>query len=172
MLRFLATSALVAALLAAAAAPAGASPARAGSVLTSKLLWATVDVCDTAKHPDTIGVRGSMPGSLVDGERMFLRIRVQYLSRVDDAWHNIMKGADSGWIALGSARHRVRQAGADFAFVPPASGLGVRLRGAVAFEWRAGSKVVRHTRRRTTSGHVAAAGADPTGFSAASCVVK
>ena len=29
-------------------------------------LWATVDVCNAPRHPDTIGIRGSMPG---DGHR-------------------------------------------------------------------------------------------------------
>jgi hypothetical protein len=154
-----------------AAVPAGAGAA-GHTVYDSKYLWATVDVCDTPKHPNAIGIRGSMPGSGVAKERMFLRIQVQYRSRTDGRWHNIAKGADSAWLPLGSGRYRARQAGADFAFVPPAGGRGVRLRGAVTFEWRIGAKVVRHARVRTTSGHVAAAGADPAGFSAASCVIR
>ena len=36
---------------------AGASPASA-----TRHLWATVNVCDTAAHPDMMGVRGRMPG--------------------------------------------------------------------------------------------------------------
>ena len=42
-------------------APA-ASAARTKPPAKSPDLWATINVCDTVLHPDTIGVRGSMPG--------------------------------------------------------------------------------------------------------------
>ncbi len=32
------------------------------ALLTSKELWATIDVCDPPDQPNTLGVRGSMPG--------------------------------------------------------------------------------------------------------------
>src|SRR5436853_1151185 len=73
------------------------------SIYHSPLLWATVNVCDTPSSPDTIGIRGSMPGSGVRGEKMFLRFQVQYFSRTDGKWHNITQGADSNWIPVGSA---------------------------------------------------------------------
>ena len=40
-------------------------------------LWATVNVCDTAKQPDAIGIRASMPGT-PKGARLSMRFRVQY----------------------------------------------------------------------------------------------
>jgi hypothetical protein len=155
-----------------AASPAGAAKHKPRSIYRSPLLWATVNVCDTPGNPDTIGIRGSIPGSGVRGETMFLRFQVQYFSRSEKRWHNILQGADSGWIAVGSALFRVRQAGWSFRFAAPANGKSDLLRGAVTFEWRKGAKVVRRARKRTTSGHASAAGADPTGYSAATCEIK
>src|SRR3954451_5089729 len=104
--------------------PAAAAKHRAGSIYKSPLLWATVNVCDTPASPDTIGVRGSMTGSGHRGEQMYIRFRVQYFSRSERHWPNITSGADSGWIAVGSARFKVRQAGWSFRFLPPRKGPG------------------------------------------------
>ena len=57
--------------------PAGASARRADSIFHNKRLWATVNVCDTVGHPDSIGIRGSMPGSGDKAELMFMRFQVQ-----------------------------------------------------------------------------------------------
>src|SRR4051794_41355049 len=93
---------LVALLSAAVAAvPAGAAGRKPPSIYESPLLWATVNVCDTAGQPDTIGIRGSIPGSGVRGEKMYLRFQVQYFSRSEKRWHNIVEGADSGWVTAG-----------------------------------------------------------------------
>src|SRR3954467_11569958 len=141
---------LVAQLIAAVAAvPAGAAGRKPPSIYESPLLWATVNVCDTAGQPDTIGIRGSIPGSGVRGEKMYLRFQVQYFSRSEKRWHNIAEGADSGWVTAGSARFRARQAGWSFRFTPPSDGSSFLLRGAVTFEWRASDRVVRHARKRT-----------------------
>src|SRR3954452_2937387 len=149
------------------AVPAAAAKHRPRSIYESPLLWATVNVCDTPASPDTIGIRGSIPGSGVRGESMFMRFQVQYFSRSEKRWHNITEGADSGWVAAGSARYRARQAGWSFRFTPPTNGGSHLLRGAVTFEWRKDAKVVRRARKRTTSGHHSAAGADPPNYSAA-----
>jgi len=161
--------AVAAATLLLTAAPAAA---KQRSIFTSPLLWATVNVCDTPDSPDTIGIRGSIPGSGVKGERMFLRFQVQYFSQSEKRWHNITQGADSGWVAVGSARFKARQAGWSFKFVPPTDGSAHELRGAVTFEWRKGAKVVRRARKRTTGGHRSGAGSDPPGYSAAVCDVS
>jgi hypothetical protein len=152
-----------------AAAPAVAS---ARSLVTSPLLWATVNVCDTADNPDTIGVRGSMPGSGRSGEQMYIRFRVQYFSRSEGRWHNITRGADSGWVAVGSARFRVRQAGWSFRFLAPTDGTTDLLRGVAVFEWRRGDKVVNHAQKRTTARHRSATGADPPGYSSSNCEIS
>jgi hypothetical protein len=73
---------------------------------------------------------------------------------------------------VGHARYRSRQAGWSFRFAPNADGTPHRLRGAVTFEWRRGSRVVRRARKRTRTGHRSAAGADPAGFSASVCEIR
>lgn len=140
------------------------------SIYHSKLLWATVNVCDTPGHPDAFGIRGSMPGSGYADETMYMRFRVQYRKRSVRRWHNIRSGGDSGWVEVGSARIRRREAGRTFTITPPRRG-AYRLRGVVTFEWRRDGEVVRRARKRTTRGHKAR-GADPTGYSVASCVLR
>jgi hypothetical protein len=140
-------------------------------VKPSPYLWATVNVCDTVAHPDTIGIRGSMPGNGVRAQEMYMRFQLQYLAAEDQKWHNIGLTGDSGWIDVGSAKYQRRQTGRNFTVLPPKSG-AFTLRGAVTFEWRAGTEVVKRSRMRTTAGHGTTAGADPKGFSAATCEVK
>jgi hypothetical protein len=152
---------------------AGAAPAGAAKPLTpgeSKLLWATVNVCDTPDHPDTVGIRGSMPGSGDPAEKMFMRFQLQYFNAQDKRWHNIGATGDSGRISVGSSKYRARQTGRNFTVRPPGIG-GFQLRGAVTFEWVKGTKIVRRARSRTRSGHPATVGADPADFSAATCTV-
>jgi hypothetical protein len=142
----------------------------AAATARERALWATINVCDTFKHPDRIGIRGSMPGDGNAAEQMFMRIRVQYFEGATSRWQNIEQGGDSGWIAVGSARYKARQGGATFTFAPPAGG-SWQLRGAVAFEWRLDGKVQRHVRLLTTAGHHAD-GADPAGYSSDTCVIS
>ncbi len=153
--RILGAGVLLAALL---AAPTGA-PAKSNA----DRLWATVDVCDTAK--DKIGIRGSMPGTGKNGD-MFMRFRVQYWT--GEAWR-MVKGADSGFMRAGSSRYNVRQAGATFSIGPEEN--GTRLRGYVKFKWREEGKAVRQAKEITEAGHLSVVGADPPDYTAAECVL-
>jgi hypothetical protein len=156
---------LVCAVAAALAVPAGASAARRP--------WATVNVCDTISNPDTIGIRGSMPATiLAPADELFMRFQVQY-QRDDGSWRLLGAGADSGFVDAGRARGRAaRQAGQSFTVTPPSAGNVYALRGLVTFEWRTkNGAVVRRARRRTTAGHRSTAGADPARFSAAECMI-
>jgi hypothetical protein len=163
---------LVALLAGAATVPASAAKApKRDSLRDSPLLWATVNVCDTPDHPDTVGIRGSMPGSGDPRERMTMRFQLQYFKAADKRWHNIGPTGDSGRIAVGSGRYKARQTGRNFTVRPPGIG-GFQLRGAVTFEWRRGGKLVHRARERTRSGHPGTAGADPADFSAATCTVR
>lgn len=141
--------------------PAGAFASRAP--------WATVNICDSAGNPDTVGVRGSMPS--LAGAQLFMRFQLQ-LQRDDGTWR-LLGPADSGFIALGRARGRTtRQAGHSFVLSPPSDGQVYTVRGLVTFEWRSkDGTVLRHTRRATSGGHRSTAGADPAGFSAAECII-
>jgi hypothetical protein len=136
----------------------------------SKLLWTTINVCDTAGHPDGIGIRGSMPGSGDRRERMFMRFQVQSFDARLQQWHNNVADGDSGFLPVGSGRSRVRESGRTFTITPPASG-SYLLRGVVTFEWRQGAEVVRRVRRRTGAGHPDTVGSDPPGFTAATCAI-
>jgi hypothetical protein len=161
---------LAVALAALAAAAAQARPA--DSIYKNKRLWATVNLCDTVGHPDSIGIRGSMPGSGDRKERMFMRFQVQYFTAVDSSWHDL-KNADSDFVEVGSAKYRTRQSGRTFTITPPRPGSDPYLmRGVVTFEWREDGEVVRRARKRTTANHPGTKGSDPVGFSAASCTIS
>lgn len=153
-----------------AAVPAGAAARQADAISHSKRLWATVNVCDTVGHPDSIGIRGSMPGDGQKGELMFMRFQVQLFDADDARWHTLA-GADSGFAKVGSAR-KARQSGNTFTITPPRAGAApYLLRGAVVFEWRDGDEVVRHLRRATTAEHPDTTGSDPAGFTSATCTI-
>jgi hypothetical protein len=161
--------ALAAAALLASTATAGA--ADAPTVDKSPLLWATINICDTAKHPDTIGIRASMPGSGKPKERMYMRFQVQYFRASTQKWAPTDATVDSGFQSVGAAKFRRRESGWNFSITPPPAGQTYRLRGIVSFEWRVGKKVVRSAQKRSRSGHGGTYGADPKGASAAECVI-
>lgn len=160
------------AVAASAASAAGASAAEAPTVDKSPLLWSTINICDTTKHPDTIGIRASMPGSGKKGEKMYMRFQVQYFRASTKKWAPADTTVDSGFQSVGAAKFRRRESGWNFSITPPPEGQEYRLRGVVSFEWRVGKKVVRKAQKRTRSGHKGTFGADPKGFSAAECVIK
>jgi hypothetical protein len=153
------------------AATSSKTPKQPTSLAASANLWATVNICDTAAHPETIGIRASMPGSGRKTERMYMRFQLQYFNQQEKRWHSIGASGDSGFVPLGSAQKRSpREYGRNFTVRPPSTG-AFYLRGAVTFEWRRGSVVVRRVRERTTSNHKGTAGADPKGYSASKCVL-
>jgi hypothetical protein len=139
------------------------------TLLTSPLLWATVDVCQSASSGSVVGLRASMPGTGDASEQMYMSFRLQYQGP-QGGWHNL-SGADSGLIDAGSSGFRSRQAGLDFQLAPSAASQSV-LRGRVIFQWRIGTTVVHRARLTTTAGHHPSAGATPPGYSAALCQVS
>jgi hypothetical protein len=130
-------------------------------------LWATVNVCDTAKQPDAIGIRASMPGT-PKGARLSMRFRVQYRT-ADGAWKDV-EDADSGWRVVGTAKGAAVESGWSFNFDKPAK--AVTLRGVVRFRWRRGDALPRQAELATEAGHRSSAGADPADYSAATCVLS
>jgi len=163
----------IAALVAAIALPAVAQARSGGSIFQNKRLWATVNVCDTVGHPDSIGIRGSMPGSGDRAELMFMRFQVQFYTPADKGWHNLGPDGDSGFVPVGSAKFRTRQSGQTFTITPPRPGAGPYvMRGVVTFEWREDGEVVRRARKHTTPNHPDTKGSDPAGFSAGTCSIS
>jgi hypothetical protein len=155
--------ALPAALLLAALAPA--APAAASQSARDDA-WATINVCDTAKHPDTIGIRASIPGT-PRGTRLALRFRVQYRSAT--GWQDADQ-ADSGWQSVGVAKGVPVESGWSFTY--PHTSTVVTLHGVVDFRWRRpDGTVARRLELTTEAGHRSSAGADPPGYSAATCAL-
>jgi hypothetical protein len=168
--RLLAAGALLGAVscvLAPVAAAAARPPFR--PLAQSPELWATVDMCNTAHHPHAIGIRGSMPTDGHPRDTMYMRFLVQSLDTSTHQWANIGKSADSGFVPIGSAAS-TRQAGRTFEFTPTTT--TYTLRGYVEFQWRRGGRAVHLLAHPTAAGHTSLAGAEPKGFSAATCTLK
>ncbi len=146
------------------------APGTAGAA--SPDLWATVNVCDTAGAPNTIGIRASMPGNGT-AERMYMRFEAQWYSPARRSF--VPTGASSRWIAAGSARYRSSQAGFNFQFADPPAATAFVMRGKVSYEWRARraerTVVVRRASRLTRAGIRGVAGGDPQGRSDAHCLI-
>ena len=139
--------------------PSGAEP----------LLWATVNVCDTDEQPDTIGIRGSMPGTGRAEDRLYMRFVVQFQAP-DRSWRELTRGGESEWELVGQGSSPSRQSGRSFRVRPPDG--SARMRGLVRFEWRRAGRALRRAARATTAGHRSTAGADPEGYSRAACVIE
>jgi hypothetical protein len=168
----LCTVALAAGTPVASARKSAASPSpveRVSSLLHSRELWATVDVCNPADQPDTIGVRGSMPGDGDAKDAMYMRFQLQYLEAKGGVWVYLAHGADSGFVAVGPAKS-ARQGGSSFQ-LGAVKGVEYTLRGVVTFQWRQHGRVVHQVVRTTSASHQSVAGADPAGYSAAECKI-
>jgi|GEM_PF-587839 hypothetical protein len=163
-------AALTAATTLATPAPAKTSkPLSEHALLSSHELWATIDVCDPADEPNTVGVRGSMPGDGQAHDKMYMSFRLQYMN-ASKQWVNLASGASSGFVAVGAGAS-ARQGGTTFDLKPVTGQPPVTLRGVVDFQWRRGKTVVLSAARPTLAGHKSLAGADPASFSAATCVI-
>jgi hypothetical protein len=151
-----------------AALPLLLAPA-AAQAKPQKDLWATVNVCDTPKSPNRMGVRARMPG---DGtrRRMYMRFSAQF--RSGGKWKPVNGQGRSKWLLAGSALFRNQELGYTFSFDAPKPGQTFLMRGLVQFEWRAkgSGTVVRRTHRYTAKGHPTAP-AEPKGYSKGTCKI-
>ena len=144
-----------------------AAAAAPGAPAATKHLWATVNVCDSANHPDDVGVAARMPGN-GSTQRMYMRFAVQYFD--GDRWKPVKTGGQSPWLYAGSARFAWVGLGYTFSFEPPPAGTSYTMRGFVRYEWRKGKKkVVKRTHRYTSAGHPGTRDADPKDYSARKC---
>ena len=131
----------------------------------SRQLWATINICNTRRHPDTVGIRGQVPAL---GFSSSISIAISL-----DFWNAQTKRfkPDPGTkrlISLGSPSRGVHQQGVTFRFDPHAG----RFRGSATFIWRRGGKLLGETDRVTTGGHHNADFGDPHKFSAATCTIR
>ncbi len=137
----------------------------------SKDLWATINVCDTRANPNTIGIRGSMPGLGHKRSKLQMRFQVQYKARSDGEWRFTGDSADSGWQTVGRTIRQIIESGQNFTFAAPTDGGAHQLRGSVRFRWIRGGKTRAYQQRFTEPGHRSTAGADPKGYSAGMCEI-
>jgi len=154
----------------ASAATGATQRASAHALLSSHELWATIDVCNPADQANTIGIRGSMPGDGESHDRMYMSFRLQYMDSATKQWTNLAGGASPGFVAVGSGGS-ARQDGRVFTLMPAAGTAAAELRGVVDFQWRTGKKILLSAARPTAAGHISLAGADPAGFTAATCMI-
>jgi hypothetical protein len=148
---------------------ADASTLPNASALThSRELWATIDVCNPPKEPNTIGIRGSMPGDGRVGDRMYMSFALQYLTAVNQ-W-SPLPSSSSSYLAVGGAGS-VRQGGWSFTLKPASTHARYTIRGMVSFRWMHGRRVIAHAVVPTTGGRKALVGADPPGYTAATCTI-
>jgi len=160
---------LLAAALIALAAAVAAPAAQAKRV---KNLWATVNVCDTKKSPNDVGLRARAPGDGTHAQ-IYMRFATQY--RSGDAWKPV-KGGRSNWLRAGTSLRRYQEIGYTFGFNAPAAGKSYVTRGLVQFQWRDHRKhhrrrvVVRRAQRYTEAGHPTQE-SEPKGYSAARCTI-
>ena len=131
------------------------------ALLRSRELWATIDVCNPSDQPDTVGIRGSMPGDRHGGDTMWMSFRLQYMDGAGKRWVDLASTATK-YVAVGHGGS-VRQAGRSFQLVPKAGRPTPTLRGVVDFQWRRGARVQQSGPRSTRTGPPRRAGADTAG---------
>jgi hypothetical protein len=134
-------------------------------------LWATINICDTQKNPNVLGVRASMPGNGT-GQTMWMRFRASYYDRSTEQWYDVGGDSISPWIKVGDAQYKARQAGRKFYIDPPVPTTSHVVRGVVDFRWRRKRETVRREQRVTLSGHSTGRHAEPRGYSAGLCEIR
>ena len=117
------------------AASARSNSKRSDADRRQRPFWATVNVCDTAKSPNALGVRTSVPGN-GSGERIFARYTAQWWSAAEQEWLTVAGSGVTDWVTLGTADMSSRQAGWTFRFVQPPTGTTYVMRGIVELQWR------------------------------------
>ena len=171
---------LIGALLALALAATVTTGALAGSdsatlytASTVKNQWSTINICDTQKHPDQLGIRARMP-AMDRGVKMKMRFFVQW--KRNGAWVGLpAQGGGttmSDWYVVGYGNYKWEELGTNFHVTDLQPGDNFLMRGLVKFQWRKHGKVVKSAHAYTSGDHHQRAYGDPKGFSAATCNVS
>ncbi|MGA9858536.1 MAG: hypothetical protein WBQ18_11785 [Solirubrobacteraceae bacterium] len=130
----------------------------------SSSLWATVNICNSRRYPDALGVRGQMP-ALGFAAQLTMNVRVGYWSGSKRRFIPIQASAATNTLQLGRRTHGLQQDGAVFTFRPH-TGL---LNATITFSWTRAGKILGQVHRRTTGGHPGADFGSPPKYSAAQC---
>jgi hypothetical protein len=127
-------------------------------------LWATVNICNTRRHPDTIGIRAQMP-ALGFATTMEMVVTLGYYTTKTASFKPLATSSTS--LKLGQASTGYHQDGVTFTIKPPAM-----LNATVQFTWSIGSKVLGTTTRTTVSGRKGVQQGDPPGYSSDICRIS
>ena len=145
-------------------------------------LWATVNICDTKKSPNALGVRTSVPGD-GSGRRVYARYVAQWWSRSRQAWLPVAGQGATDWQYVGSLDWTSHQGGWTFHFSAPPAGTTYVIRGVVDLTWRDEVRASRRGKKRarwstvrrkallTETGLNGVQGGDPVGTSKAMCLI-
>lgn len=131
---------------------------------SSSTLWATVNVCNTRRHPDEIGIRGQMP-ALGFSAQLEMTVRLNYWNTVRQRFLPIPDLVRR--MPLGTVTNGTVQDGVMFTFKPP-----VLLSGTVTFSWSRNGKVLASDVKQTTAKDKDVDDSDPRGYSAATCRIS
>ncbi len=131
----------------------------------SRSLWATVNICDTRKHPKIIGVRGQMPG-LGFPSWMSMKVQVNYWSKQKHRF--LPSPGASELVRLGRSSTLLQQGGATMQFQTYRGYLNATIQ----FIWNRSGRLLGETSRRTTGGHPQADFGDPKHYSAKQCKIR
>ena len=139
----------------------------------SRNLWATVNICNTRRHPDVIGFRVQMPG-LGFGANLSAEVRVEYWSPAAKHFRPVpgRSGSLGSVVSLGRATTGTHQSGVSFPIQKPPSGVHYVFRGVATFKWKLGSKVLGSTTRTTGHGYRHVDQSDPAGYSSGTCTIS
>lgn len=133
----------------------------------SRSLWATVNICNTRRYRNDLGVRGQMP-TLGFAADLSMIVRVGYWAGSRHAFMPIQSATATTTLNLGKLSKGLQQAGAVFPFRAHAGRLNAR----ITFVWRRGGQVIGRATRRTTAGHPDADDGSPPHYSAAQCRIR
>ncbi|MFZ0388736.1 MAG: hypothetical protein WAL22_23935 [Solirubrobacteraceae bacterium] len=134
----------------------------------SKMLWATVNVCQIkgqkAANGGGIGVRGQMP-TLGFASTLSMTFQLNRYSAKSKSFVALPYATAKTTVSPGTFATDLHQDGAVFPFSGPA-GL---LNATVTFSWTRAGKLLGSTARQTTAGHRDASGGHPAHYSMAQC---
>jgi hypothetical protein len=153
----------------AATTPAANSPTAAQisaavhQALRSRSLWATVNVCNSKRYPDTLGIRGQMP-ALGFPAWLALNIQLNWYDQQKKQFVALTSGGTK-LVRLGQWSSGLQQGGYMFSFQPHAGLLDAT----VQFSWSRSGKLLGETSRSTTAGHHRADYGSPPHYSAQEC---
>jgi hypothetical protein len=138
----------------------------------SRNVWATVNICNTRRHPDVVGFRVQMPG-LGFAANLYADVQVEYWSAATRHFRPVPNGSGSlgSVVRLGRATTGTHQSGVTFVIKRPPSGVHFAFRGVATFRWKRGNKVLGSTTRNTGHGYPHVDFGDPAGYSAGTCTI-